>query len=140
MRHQKNNKKFGRSTAHRAALVSTLVASLAKDWSICTTVVKAKVARSVAEKMVTLARKGNLASRRLIASRLRDEDAAKIFCTKIAPLFEGRPGGYTRIVKTGARGSDGSEMAVLTWVVARDAQPPKKDAAAPAEAPAAAEA
>ena len=135
MRHQKHNKKFGRSMAHRAALVSTLVASLVKNKSICTTVVKAKVARTVAEKMVTLARKGSLASRRLVASRLRDEDAARILCTELVKTFEGRPGGYTRIVKTGARGSDGSEMAVLTWV-----EPLKKaDDAAP-EATATAEA
>lgn len=118
MRHRKQNQKLGRSGAHREALVSALVVSLIKRRSIRTTVVKAKIARQAAEKLVTIARKGTLASRRLVAARLRDEDAAAILCKEIAPAMAGRPGGYTRVIRTASRGSDGSDMALLQWVEA----------------------
>jgi len=118
MRHRKQNQKLGRSGAHREALVSALVVSLIKHRSIKTTVVKAKIARQTAEKMVTIARKGTVAARRLAVSRLRDEDAAEILFKQITPMFEGRAGGYTRILRTGTRCGDGSEMAILQWVEA----------------------
>ena len=131
MRHRVHNKKLGRSGSHREALIASLVSSLAKYRVIRTTLVKAKEARRVAEKLVTLARKGTVASRRLIAARLRDEDAARILCTEIAPKFAGHPGGYTRVVHAGCRRSDGTEMAFLAWVE----EPVKgQEAAAPAEA------
>lgn len=116
MRHKVHNKKFGRSGAHREAMVAALVVSLVKSRTIRTTLSKAKVARQAAEKLVTLARKGTVAARRLLVSRLRDEEAAKILFTEIAPKFVGRPGGYTRIVHAGTRRSDGTEMAYLLWV------------------------
>lgn len=136
MRHRVHNKKLGRSGAHREALVAALVVSLIKRHTIRTTLVKAKIARQTAEKMVTLARKGTIAARRLLASRLRDEEAAKLLFTEIAPKFAGRPGGYTRVVHAGTRRSDGTEMAYLQWVeeVAKAAEP------APEAAPAAEEA
>ncbi len=130
MRHRVHNKKLGRSGAHREALMASLVASLAKHETIRTTLVKAKEARRVAEKLVTLARKGTLASRRLVASRLRDEEAARLLCTVIAPKFANRPGGYTRVVHAGRRRSDGTEMAFLAWV-----QEPLKDQTADTPAP-----
>ena len=133
MRHQKNNVKFGRSKAHREALVSMLVCGLVKQKSIRTTVRKAKVAAPVAEKLVTLARKGGIQARRLAAARLGDEAAAKELFEKIVPMMEGRNGGYTRIVKLSARPGDGVPMAVLAWV---DEPAAKKDAA-PEAAPAA---
>lgn len=132
MRHRKNNVKFGRSKSHREALVSMLVVGLVKAKSVRTTARKAKVARTEAEKLVTLARKGTLASRRLVAARLRDEAAAKELFEKIVPMQAGRPGGYTRIVKLGQRASDGAEMAVLSWV--DEPVAPKKKAAEPAAA------
>ena len=116
MRHRVHNKKLGRSGAHREALVAALVVSLIKRHTIRTTLVKAKIARQSAEKLVTLARKGTIASRRLVASRLRDEEAAKLLFTEIAPKYVGRPGGYTRVVHAGCRRSDGTEMAYLQWV------------------------
>ena len=116
MRHQVHNKKFGRSKSHREALIPMLVVALIKANSIKTTVDKAKEARRLAEKMVTKARVKTLANRRLLASRLRDEDAAKKLVEEVAPTFTDRPGGYTRITKLGRRQSDGSEMAVLCWV------------------------
>lgn len=134
MRHQKNNVKFGRSKAHREALVAMLVSGLVKQKSIRTTVRKAKVAAPVAEKLVTLARKGGVQARRLAAARLGDEAAAKELFEKIVPMMEGRNGGYTRIVKLASRPGDGAPMAVLAWVSESAA---KKDAD---PAPAAAEA
>ncbi len=118
MRHRKQNQKLGRSKSHREALDCALVVALIKDRSIRTTVVKAKIARQTADKMVTLARKGTLAARRLAAARLRDEEAAALLFKEIMPMFEGRAGGYTRVLKLGQRSSDGSEMAILQWVEA----------------------
>ncbi len=115
MRHQKQNVKLGRSPSHRKALLSSLVCNLIKRRRITTTVQKAKLARIEAEKLVTLARKGTLHARRLAASRLRQPDAVALFFSEIVPLCEGRPGGYTRILKLGRRRSDGAEMAVLEW-------------------------
>ncbi len=130
MRHQVHNKKFGRSGAHREALVAALVVALIKRHTVRTTLVKAKVARQAAEKLVTLARKNTLAARRLVASRLRDEEAARLLVNEIAPKYVGRPGGYTRVLHNGCRRSDGSEMAILQWV---DAAPAAEAPAAPAE-------
>ncbi len=118
MRHRKQNQKLGRSKSHREALEIALVVALIKRRSIRTTVVKAKIARQTADKMVTLARKGTLAARRLAAARLRDEEAAALLFKEIMPMFEGRAGGYTRVLKLGQRSSDGSEMALLQWVEA----------------------
>ena len=132
MRHRKNNVKFGRSKAHREALVSMLVVGLIKAKSIRTTARKAKVARPFAEKLVTVARKGTLDARRRAAAALRDEAAAKELFEKIVPMMEGRQGGYTRIVKLGQRSNDGAEMAILAWVDSSVAS--KAEAAAPAPA------
>ena len=131
MRHRKNNVKFGRSKAHREALVSMLVVGLIKAKSIRTTARKAKVARPLAEKLVTVARKGGVPARRAAMARLQDEAAVKELFDKIVPMQEGRNGGYTRIVKLGQRPGDGSELAVLSWV---NEPVSKKDAAPAAEA------
>ena len=111
--------------SHRKALVSMLIAALIKQGRIETTVVKAKIARSEGEKLLTLARKNTLASRRLVASRLRDEEAAKKLCEEIAPKFIGRNGGYTRVVKTSCRKSDGSQKAILMWIDPNEPKPEK---------------
>ena len=129
MRHRKQNVKFGRSKSHREALVDMLVAGLVKSKSIRTTLRKAKVARQAAEKLVTVARKGGVNARRAAMARLQDEAAVKELFDKVVPMQEGRQGGYTRIVKLGRRSSDGSEMAVLSWV---DEPVAKKGAEAPA--------
>ena len=133
MRHRKNNVKFGRSKSHREALVAMLAAGLVKAKSIRTTDRKAKVARSFAEKLVTVARKGTLAARRQVAAKLRDEAAAKELFEKIVPMMEGRQGGYTRIVKLGQRPNDGAEMAILAWVDGPVAAKAEAPAPAPAE-------
>ena len=106
MRHQRVMKKFGRSMEHRKALMKSLVTNLILAESIKTTLPKAKEARKDAEKMVTLARKGNLAARRLAASRLQQPKAVQKLFDEIVPAMEGRKGGYTRILKLGARKGD----------------------------------
>ena len=116
MRHLKHNVKLGRSSAHRKALVASLVCNFIEQQQIRTTLPKARQARSMAEKMVTLAKTNTLASRRhAIAELRRVGHVAKLF-KDIAPQFVDRHGGYTRIVKLGQRHSDGSEMALLQWV------------------------
>ena len=131
MRHQRVQKKFGRSMEHRKALMKSLVTNLILAESIQTTLPKAKQARKDAERIVTVASKGGLAARRLAASRLQQPAAVKKLFDKIVPQMEGRNGGYTRIVKTGSRKGDGAEMCILQWV---EALKPAEDAA-PAEAP-----
>ena len=113
MRHQRVMKKFGRSTAHRAMLMKSLVTNLILAESIKTTLPKAKEARKDADKMVTIAKKGDLAARRLAASRLLQPKAVKKLFDKIAPAMKDRKGGYTRIYKLGPRRGDAAEMVIL---------------------------
>ena len=134
MRHQRVAKKFGRSKAHRAELMASLVANLILQDRIVTTLPKAKQARRDAEKMVTLARKNTLAARRLAAARLRSPEAVKRLFDAVVPAMDGRPGGYTRIVKTGTRRGDAAEMAILEWVATPKAAPAAEPAAEPAQA------
>ena len=115
MRHQRVVKKFGRSTAHRAMLMKSLVTNLILAESIRTTLPKAKEARKDADKIVTIAKKGDLSARRLAASRLLDPKAVQKLFDKVAPAMKDRKGGYTRIVKLGARKGDAAEMCVLQW-------------------------
>ncbi|MFO7937452.1 MAG: 50S ribosomal protein L17 [Kiritimatiellia bacterium] len=116
MRHKRIVKKFGRSTSHRKALMSSLVTNLILESSIKTTLAKAKQARRDAEKIVTLARKGTLASRRLAAARLQQPKAVQKLFNDVVPMMEGRAGGYTRIIKLGRRRGDATEMCILQWV------------------------
>jgi large subunit ribosomal protein L17 len=105
------------------------VSNLIKERRVTTTVSKAKIARSMAEKMVTLARPGTLSARRRAVALLGGrKDAADVLFKDIVPLCEGRAGGYTRVLKLGRRGSDGSEMAVLEWVGKRVAASETRDA------------
>jgi len=99
----------------------SLAAALFEHEAIITTRPKAKEVQRFAERLITVAKRGQnggskLASRRLVASRLQDEQVAKKLCEEIAPRFAGRAGGYTRIVKLGKRMSDSSEMCILEWV------------------------
>lgn len=123
MRHCAIRKKLGRSTSHRKALVAGLVCNLIMERRITTTVQKAKIARSAAEKMVTMARLGTLSARRRAIALLGQEDAVRKLFTDIVPLCEGRAGGYTRVLKLGRRTGDGSEMALLEWV-GKKVEPP----------------
>ena len=116
MRHRKRTVKLGRTSAHRNELLANLVCALIDNKRIRTTLPKAKAARSLAEKMVTLGKKGTLAARRQAISTLKQTDSVKELFDSIAPTFADRVGGYTRIVKLGRRISDSSEMVLLEWV------------------------
>ena len=120
MRHRKRNVKLGRSSAHRNELLANQVCHLIRRGRIRTTLTKAKALRPVAEKMVTLGKKGTLAHRRHALSELHQEDAVKQLFDELAPRFADRSGGYTRILKLGARSSDGAEMDLIEWVEAAE--------------------
>ena len=138
MRHHRVAKKFGRSTAHRKALMKSLVTNLILADSIQTTLPKAKQARKDAEKIVTLARKGTLAARRLASARLQQPKAVQKLFDKIVPAMKDRKGGYTRILKLGTRKGDGAPTCLLQWVVLSELKKEEAPAAATAtEAPAA---
>ena len=122
MRHQRVAKKFGRSMEHRKMLMRSLVTNLILAKSIKTTLPKAKEARKDADKIVTLAKKGDIAARRLAASRLTQPKAVQVLFSEIAPAMANRTGGYTRIVKLGARKGDGAEMCILQWVIEEPAK------------------
>ena len=116
MRHRKRTAKLGRTSSHRNAMLANLVCSLIVHKRVTTTLAKAKAARSVAEKMVTLGKSGTIHDRRLAAARLHQEDAVKILFNEIAPASKDRRGGYTRIVKLLRRQGDAAEEAILEWV------------------------
>jgi len=134
MRHRKKSSKLGRSSAHRRTTLASVVCGLILERRIKTTLAKARQARSLAEKMVTVGRKyhaaedkgAQVAARRRAISVLGRKKAVAILIDEIVPGFEGRNGGYTRIVKVGRRRSDGSEMAILEWVTAAPAENKKK--------------
>jgi large subunit ribosomal protein L17 len=117
MRHLNKGRKLGRTKAHRAATLRALAVAVITHEAITTTIPKAKEARRVVERLITTARKGGLANRRLVASRLGDETAAKKLFEDVAPRFVTRPGGYTRLVKLAKfRIGDGSQLARLELV------------------------
>src|SRR5450432_1647135 len=116
MRHLKRTAKLGRTSEHRNAMLANMVCSLIIHKRVTTTLAKAKAARSVAEKMVTLGKAGTLHDRRLAAARLHQEDAVKILFKDIAPSYKERKGGYTRIIKAHRRQGDAAEVAILEWV------------------------
>jgi large subunit ribosomal protein L17 len=125
MRHRKKTIKLGRTSEHRSALLASLVCNLIEAKRIITTVPKAKAARSLAEKMVTLGKRGDLASRRRAISILRRPERVGALFESVAPAFKDRQGGYTRIMRLGRRSGDSSEMCILEWVNFVP-QPPKK--------------
>jgi len=130
----KSTKKLGRSPSHRSALIASLVCNFIEERRITTTLAKAKMARSVAEKMVTLGKNGTLSARRQAIAVLRQKERVSTLFAEIVPQFSERTSGYTRIVKKGRRKSDGSEMAILEWVGVMALNKKKKS-----EAPAASE-
>ena len=130
MRHQKKTVKLGRTAEHRKALLANQVCSLIQHQRIKTTLAKAKAVRPLAEKMVTLGKRGSLHARRTALSVLRQKDAVKKLFNDIAPRSASRNGGYTRIIKLGQRKSDAAAVAFLEWVdapqVIEEAAPPEK--------------
>lgn len=106
-------RKLGRNTAHRKAMLRNLVTSLFRDNRIETTEPRAKEVRSIAEKLVTVAKKNDLAARRQCLEYIFEEDVVRKLFNDIAPKYADRPGGYTRIIKTGFRRGDAAPMAIL---------------------------
>src|SRR6266850_3312594 len=116
MRHQKKTIKLGRTAEHRKALLANQVCSLIEHQRIQTTLAKAKAVRPLAEKMVTLGKKGSIHARRTALATLRQKNAVKKLFDEIAPRSTERNGGYTRIVRLGQRKSDSASMAFIEWV------------------------
>ena len=116
MRHQKHTRKLGRTSQHRDAMLANLVASLILHKRVKTTLAKAKAARPLAEKLVTLGKNGTLHARRLAVAKIGQKDVISTLFKDIAPGFKDRKGGYTRIIKLGPRQSDSAPIAFLEWV------------------------
>ncbi|MBM3285486.1 MAG: 50S ribosomal protein L17 [Candidatus Aminicenantes bacterium] len=116
MRHRVKGRKLRRPTAHRMAMLRNLVTSFLEKERVRTTLAKAKEARPLAEKMITLAKKGTLPARRQAIAFVRKESAVTKLFDELGPRFTERPGGYSRIVKLGLRSGDGAQMAMLELI------------------------
>jgi large subunit ribosomal protein L17 len=116
MRHRVAGRKLSRATDHRMALYRNLVTDLMRYGKIVTTEAKAKEARPLAEKMITLGKKGNLNARRQAIAFIYDTKVVDKIFTELGPRYSRRPGGYTRVVKLGPRSGDGAPMAQLELV------------------------
>ena len=116
MRHRKDHRKLGRSPSHRRAMLRNLVTSLLDHEEVRTTTARAKEVRRIAERMITLGKRGTLHARRHALRTLRSKSvAAKVF-SELADRYSARAGGYTRILKLGTRRGDRAEMAVIQMV------------------------
>src|SRR6218665_1439592 len=116
MRHRRNTTKLKRTASHRRSLLANLAGSLIEHGRIKTTLGKAKALRPVAEKLVTLAKRDDLHSRRLAIAFLYEKDLVKKLFAEVAPASKDRQGGYTRITKLGVRPTDAAPMAIIEWV------------------------
>jgi len=116
MRHRIDHRKLGRTTEHRIAMLRNQAISLVRHDRIQTTLEKAKELRRFVEKLITLAKKDTLNSRRLAARHVQDPEALKKLFSTLGPLYAQRPGGYTRILKLGTRKGDGAQIAIIELV------------------------
>lgn len=116
MRHRKSGRKLGRTSAHREAMMRNMVTSLFEHERIVTTTEKAKELRPIAEKMITLAKRGDLHARRQALSYIRSDDVVAKLFGEIQEQFADRKGGYTRIIKTGTRRGDAASMSIIELV------------------------
>ena len=116
MRHRRNTTKLKRSASHRRSLLANLACSLIDHGKIKTTLGKAKALRPVAEKLITLAKRDDLHSRRLAIAFLHHKETVKKLFSEVAPASKDRQGGYCRITKLGPRTSDAAAMAIIEWV------------------------
>jgi large subunit ribosomal protein L17 len=115
VRHGRKIRKLGRTSSHRKALLKNLATSLIESGSIRTTEAKAKVLRGVVDRLVTFAKRGDLAARRHVLRSVHDPKVVKRLFEEIAPRFVDTEGGYTRILKIGARRGDGAAMSLVTF-------------------------
>lgn len=143
MRHRVDGNRLGRDPAHREAMMNNLVRSLVRHERIETTLARAKELRRDAEKIVTLGKRGTLHARRQAFATLRDDTLTRKLFDELAPRFQDRPGGYTRIIRKGRRHGDNAQMALIEYLAAdvegaKAAAPQKaakaKKAAAPVDA------
>ena len=141
MRHRHLTVKLGRTSSQREALFASLVSNLILAKRITTTLAKARATRRLAEKMVTVGKKGTLAARRQALSALKLDAAVAELFGAVAPAMKDRAGGYTRVIKLGKRMSDSSEMCILEWVdfVPKAKKAKKDEAEAPKDGKAAKE-
>ena len=116
MRHAKKGRALGTDASHTSAILHGLARAVFVNERIKTTETKAKAVKPLAEQMITLARRGDLAARRLAISKLRSVNAVHILFSEVAPRFTDRPGGYSRIVKIGPRQGDAADMVYLELV------------------------
>ncbi len=116
MNHRKTGRKLGRTSAHRKALFRNMVTSLLEHEQIRTTDAKAKELRGVAEKMITLGKKGTLHARRNALRTIRSKDVTSKVFDELAERYKDRPGGYTRVIKLGQRPGDAAPMAIIELV------------------------
>ena len=113
MRHNAKGKQLSRTATHRRAMLNNMAASLFAHGGVTTTQAKAKELRPFAEKLITLARRGDLHSRRLVERKIKDREITHKLFTEIGPRFAARPGGYTRILKLGHRVGDGADVSKI---------------------------
>jgi large subunit ribosomal protein L17 len=123
--------KLGRTTSHRKAMLRTMVTSLLKYEKIQTTDMKAKELKKVADKMITLGKRGDLHARRQAASYVRERDVVGKLFGEMSERYKDRAGGYTRVVKSGYRAGDNAPMSIIEFVRNAEAEKPKKKASAP---------
>ena len=116
MRHKSTGRRFSRTVSHRKSMFANLAASLIQHEQIVTTLPKAKDLRPIVEKLVTLAKRGDLHSRRLAISEIRDLGSVKKLFETIGPRYKTRAGGYTRVLKAGFRHGDNAAVAVIEFV------------------------
>lgn len=116
MKHRNSGRRLGRTTPHRAAMVRNMVTSLLEHERIVTTTPKAKEVRKVADKMITLAKRGDLHARRQALAFIRDSKVVMKLFDKLGDEYRDRQGGYTRIIQTGNRNGDAASMAILELV------------------------
>ena len=124
MRHRRAHRKFNRTSEHRLRMLQHLAEGLFKCYQIVTSVEKAKEARSFAEPLITLAKRGSFLAQRQVRRVVHDKLAYRTLFEKLGPLYAERPGGYTRILRLGRRSGDGAEMAVLELVDREKLGPP----------------
>ena len=129
MRHRMSHRGFSRTSAHRNAMFENLAASLIKHEQIRTTLPKAKDLRPVAERLITLGKRGGLHARRQVIAKLQNAELAEKLLTTLAERYAERPGGYTRIIKAGFRYGDDAPMAIIELI---DRDPAAKRAGQPA--------
>ena len=116
MRHRKKGRQLSRTASHRKAVLRNMATSLFRHERVETTQAKAKELRPYAERLITLAKRGDVHSRRLVGRKIADREILGKLFDDIGPRYESRPGGYTRILKTGSRRGDGAEMAFIELV------------------------